>query len=143
MCDFGRLNYKWINREDRLSEVLVKTGGRQQIGGWSAALQEISEKLAHAPAQSVAIVASARQTNEELYLLGQLAKKLNALTDSVPRAGEGDKLLLNADRNPNSEGARLTGIAAAPMGSHLAKIAGGIDRGTIQTDRKSVVWERV
>ena len=133
MCDFGRLNYKWINREDRLSEVLVKTGGRQQIGGWSAALKEISEKLAHAPAQSVAIVASARQTNEELYLLGQLAKKLNALTDSVPRAGEGDQLLLNADRNPNSEGARLTGIAAAPMGSHLAKIAGGIDRGTIQT----------
>ena len=31
------------------------------------------------------MIASARQTNEELYLLAKLAKKLGALTDSVPR----------------------------------------------------------
>ena len=133
MCDYGRLNYKWINREDRLKEVLVKTGGRQVVGGWSSALKEISDKLSQAPAQSVAIVASARQTNEELYLLGKLAKKLNALTDSVPRTGESDRLLLNADRNPNSQGARLTGIAPAPIGSNLAKIAEGIRGGAIKT----------
>ena len=35
------------------------------------------------------------------------------MTDSVPRRGEGDKLLLNADRNPNTNGARLTGISPA------------------------------
>ena len=133
MCDYGRLNYKWINREDRLKEVLVKTGGRQVMGGWSSALKEISDKLTQAPAQSVAIVASARQTNEELFLLGKLAKKLNALTDSVPRTGEADKLLLQADRNPNSQGARLTGIAPVPMGSNLPKIAEGIRRGAIKT----------
>jgi len=78
-------------------------------------------------------VASARQSNEELYLLSKLAKKFNALTDSVPRLGEGDKLLLNADRNPNSNGARLTGIAAEPMGSNLPKIAEGIGSGRIRT----------
>ena len=82
---------------------------------------------------SVAIIASARQTNEELYLLAKLAKKLGALTDSVPRMGEGDRLLLNADRNPNSTGARLTGIAAEPMGSNLPKIAEGIRSGRIKT----------
>ena len=46
---------------------------------------------------------------------------------------QGDKLLLNADRNPNSNGAKLTGIAAAPMGSNLPKIAEGIRDGVIKT----------
>jgi NADH-quinone oxidoreductase subunit G len=55
------------------------------------------------------------------------------LTDSVPRAGEGDKLLLSADRNPNSNGARLIGIAAELMGTNLPKIAEGIDNGRIKT----------
>jgi predicted molibdopterin-dependent oxidoreductase YjgC len=35
----------------------------------------------------VAIVASARQTTEELYLLQKLATRLEAMTDSVPRKG--------------------------------------------------------
>src|SRR5260370_38583692 len=55
------------------------------------------------------------------------------MTDSVPRVGEGDKLLLNADRNPNSAGARLTGIAAEPMGSNMPKIAEAIRGGKIKT----------
>ena len=134
MCDSGRLNYKWIGREDRLGKVQSpKSKDQSQPEGWSSVLKEISEKLKRAPAGSAAIVASARQTNEELYLLAKLAKKLGALTDSVPRLGEGDRLLLNADRNPNSTGARLTGIAAEPMGSKLLKIAEGIRGGRIKT----------
>ncbi|HVV73989.1 MAG TPA: molybdopterin-dependent oxidoreductase, partial [Verrucomicrobiae bacterium] len=130
MCDYGRLNYKWIGREDRMVEL---GGSKLKSSDWNSATKEISAALNQAAGGSVAIVASARQTNEELYLLAKLAKKLGALTDSVPRLGEGDKLLLNADRNPNSAGARLTGIAADPMGSNLAKIAEGIRRGTIKT----------
>jgi NADH-quinone oxidoreductase subunit G len=134
MCDYGRLNYKWIGRPDRLGKVQSpKSKVQGQPAGWAAVLKEISEKLKQAPAGSVALVASARQTNEELYLLAKLAKTLGAVTDSVPRAGEGDKLLLNADRNPNSNGARLTGIAAEPMGSNLSKIAEGIRSGRIKT----------
>jgi NADH-quinone oxidoreductase subunit G len=194
MCDYGRLNYKWIGREDRLLKVLspeskvqsresvssgpysgllakhaggaspspwgegrgegersavipkgsglpnvssVSNGEVGSVGAsparWKSVLQEISEKLKQAQAGSVAIIASARQTNEELYLLSKLAKKLGALTDSVPRRGEGDRLLLSADRNPNGEGARLTGIAAEPMGSNLPKIAEGIRNGKIKT----------
>src|SRR5712671_3315012 len=100
---------------------------------WPFVLHEISEKLKEGPPGSVAIVASARQTNEELYLISKLAKKANALMDSVPRKGEGDKLLLNADRNPNSAGARLIGVAAEPMGANLPKIAEGIRTGKIKT----------
>jgi NADH-quinone oxidoreductase subunit G len=134
MCDYGRLNYKWIGRQDRLTEIRrPKAEGRSSTEGWATVLKEIAEKLKHAPAGSVAVVASARQSNEELYLLAKLAKTLGTLTDSVPRVGEGDKLLLNADRNPNSNGARLTGIAAEPMGSNLPKIAEGIRSGRIKT----------
>jgi NADH-quinone oxidoreductase subunit G len=134
MCDYGRLNYKWIGRTDRLQTVQsAKSKAQSRPEGWAAALKEISEKLKQASAGSVGVIASARQTNEELHLLAKLAKKLGALTDSVPRAGEGDKLLLHADRNPNSNGAQLTGIAAEPMGSNLPKIAEGIRSGQIKT----------
>ena len=134
MCDYGRLNYKWIGREDRLLKVQsLKSKAQSQPEGWAAVLREISENLKQAPAGSVAVIASARQTNEELFLLAKLSKQLGALTDSVPHAGEGDKLLLNTDRNPNSTGARLTGIAADPMGSNLPMIAEGIRNGRIRT----------
>jgi len=129
MCDAGRLNYKWIHREDRLKHVLV----RGQKSSWSTALREIADKLKQVPAGSVAIVASARQTNEELWLLSQLKAKLGAISDSVPRLGRGDKLLVDEDKNPNTNGARLTGIAFTEMGINLSKIAAGIARGEIKT----------
>ena len=148
MCDYGRLNYKWINRADRLAEVLAGQAsslspskeklesGKMPVlrkTTWSTALKEISELLGKAPQGSVAMIASARQTNEELFLLKKLATKLGAITDSIPRTGESDKLLLNADRNPNSNGARLTGICSDKMGEQLPKITKGIEQGTIKT----------
>src|SRR5258708_1140126 len=153
MCDYGRLNYKWIGREDRLVEVrgpkvevrsleagVLSPNSRVQSqktqGGserWQMAMAEISEKLAQAPKASLPTIASAGQTNGELYLLSKLAKKLGALTDSVPRTAEGDKLLLNADRNPNTNGARLTGICFSEIGEKIPEIARGIEVGSIST----------
>lgn len=129
MCDSGRLNYKWIGRGDRLKQVTV----RGEKSSWSNALAQISAKLANAASGSVAIVASARQTTEELFLLKKLAAKFGAITDSVPREGEGDKLLVNADKNPNSNGARLTGIAFTEFGISIPRIADGIESGAIKT----------
>jgi NADH-quinone oxidoreductase subunit G len=146
MCDYGRLNYKWVGRKDRLvklrkpSVAVVKPEGASQSTGdgdgsgqWSQVLRELSEKLKQIRTGSIAIVASARQTNEELYLLACLGKKLGALTDSVPRTGEPDKLLVSGDRNPNGTGATLLGVAAKPMGSNLPKIAEAIREGGIKT----------
>ena len=81
----------------------------------------------------MAIIASARQTNEELFLLKKLAAKLEAPTDTIARTGEADRLLVNADKNPNTTGARLIGIADETPGSRLADIAAGIEGGTIKT----------
>ena len=149
MCDAGRLNYQWIGRADRLKDV-CSVGPASRLSPseekletdkmpvlrkttWTAALTEIAAKLKQALAGSAAIVGSARQTNEELWLLSKLKAKLGALSDSVPRSGEGDKLLVSPDKNPNSNGAQLTGIAAHPMGTALPKIAEGIRSGTIKT----------
>jgi NADH-quinone oxidoreductase subunit G len=134
MCDYGRLNYKWIGRDDRLKEVRTqKIKGQFAVSNWPTAIKEISASLRNAPPGSVAIIASARQTNEELFLLKQLAIKTNAITDSVPRMGEGDRLLLNPDRNPNSTGSKVIGIAPAELGSNLPKIVEGILSGVIRT----------
>jgi NADH-quinone oxidoreductase subunit G len=136
MCDYGRLNYKWVNREDRLAEVRgPKVEGRSSGAGgrWAQVLAELSDKLKRVPSGTAAIVASARQSNEELFLLAKLGRKLGALTDSVPRLAEGDKLLLSPDRNPNATGARLIGIAGQPIGSNLPRIAEGIRSGQIKT----------
>ncbi len=134
MCDSGRLNYKWIGRADRLQKCGMRIAERGMLEvAWPTALKAISAKLASAPSGSVAIVASARQTTEELFLLAKLAKKFNALTDSVARNAEGDKLLVNADKNPNSNGARLTGIAGPQLGANLAKISDGLRSGGIRT----------
>jgi NADH-quinone oxidoreductase subunit G len=134
MCDAGRLNYKWIGREDRLVQCRMRSAeGGMANTTWPRVLKEISAKLKQAPAGSVAIIASARQTNEELFLLKKLAAKFDALTDSVPRLGEGDKLLVDADKNPNSNGAKLTGLAPAPLGASLPGIADAIRRGKVRT----------
>jgi NADH-quinone oxidoreductase subunit G len=134
MCDAGRLNYKWIGREDRLTKVQgPKSKAQGQPPAWSSALTEIAELLKKASQGSVAVIASARQTNEELWLISKLKAKLGAISDSVPRTGEGDKLLVSMDKNPNTNGAQLTGVAANPMGTNLPKIAKDIQSGKIKT----------
>ena len=134
MCDAGRLNYKWVSRPDRLKEVRRRnTDGTSDRIPWETALREITARLSKAAPGSVALVASARQTTEELHLLKKLATRFGAITDSVPRTGEADRLLVSADRNPNSNGARLTGIAYTEMGIRLPEIAEGIRSGSIRT----------
>jgi NADH-quinone oxidoreductase subunit G len=130
MCDAGRLNYKWIGRPDRLSEV---RSPKPEVRDWPAVLQALAHRLKQARPGSVAVVASARQTNEELWLLRKLATRLDAVTDAVPRRGEADDFLVQADKNPNSTGARLTGISTAEIGANLPKIAERLRQGAIKT----------
>ena len=134
MCDSGRLNYKWIHRADRLGHVTgTQFTDRNRLGSWNVALKEVAEILSSAEKGSVAIVASARQTTEELYLLKKLADKTGAMTDSVAREDEGDDLLVAEDKNPNTNGCRLTGFANTELGIHLTDIAEAIKSGQVKT----------
>jgi NADH-quinone oxidoreductase subunit G len=132
MCDAGRLNYKWINRKDRLKDVERWAGnGERQRLDWSMAISEIGEALRNAPKGSVAFIGSARATNEELFLFKKLADLCGAPTDVVPREGDADNILVSADKNPNTNGAKLTGVAADPVGSRLPQIHDGVSAGRI------------
>src|SRR5947209_13213143 len=46
MCDYGRLNYKWIGREDRITKLQEPTG---QNSTWPQVLKEIGSILNSAP----------------------------------------------------------------------------------------------
>jgi NADH-quinone oxidoreductase subunit G len=134
MCDAGRLNYRWINREDRLKEVRVPgPGGSATIASWNQALEQVASRWRSAATGSVALVVSARQTNEELFLLRRMARRLGTEIACVTRLGEADSLLVNADKNPNSTGARWLGIGGNHPGQALPHMADAIRSGRLKT----------
>lgn len=132
MCDSGRLNYKWVNDSRRLSNVLWSEAGRIIEINWETAISKISAALKSSPKGATAILISARQSTEEIYLVSKLAKLLEAQTDSLARTGEGDFLLLNPDMNPNSKAIQIFGLAAATPGANVSGIAQAIESGAIR-----------
>ncbi len=129
MCDTGRLDYKWVGASDRLREVRI--AGKPST--WATALREISVRLGGVKPGSLAIIGSARLTTEELYLLKQLGRKFEAITDVVEHSGEADRLLVHAEKAPNYAGARLTGMAFTEAGINLPQIRAGIESGAIKS----------
>jgi NADH-quinone oxidoreductase subunit G len=136
MCDEGRLNYRFINDPARLVEPLSRMNGNVQSLSWDEATRQISERLAalrDGGGGRIAFIGSAGATTEELFLFRQLAGVLGVtLMDVVPHKGTADAWLLQSDRNPNTAGALVTGVAAVPPGSHLLEIVQGIQDGRIR-----------
>ena len=124
--DSHRLNFKFVSSPARLTSPEV----RPQLGGekpsWQQALNLAAEALKR-NAGRVAIIASGRATNEELFLVKRLATILGAKVDILPRTGEADGMLIAADRNPNTTGAKLLGVATG----QLAQIVAGVKDGSI------------
>jgi len=106
--DSHRLSFHHLESEHRLTAPLIKTDGQHQQASWADALTQAAQALtAHQPGE-VAIIASARLTNEELLLAKSLAEAIGTdFLSTVPRTGESDGKLISADRNPNTTGAAL------------------------------------
>jgi NADH-quinone oxidoreductase subunit G len=110
MCDEGRLNYRWINRPDRLEAPMA--GGK--VVDWddavAAAAQALKGKRAY-------VVASPSLSNEALFLLKQLVAKTGGAGHFAVRQGAEaplpgvDDLALRADRAANVTGAELLGFS--------------------------------
>ena len=133
MPDDHRLNYKFINAPERLLRPMVKTdaGAPQRPAVWDATLKLVAEQLRRCAPGELAIIASARLTNEELYLTKLLVELLGVQhVDIVPRMAEDDGMLISADRNPNTTGAKLI---LGCDGSHLSAIRGHIKSGKIRS----------
>ncbi len=133
MCDYGRLNYKYLEADGRLLEPQIRSEGRLVPADWPTAIGQGALQLKQFAASEIAIVASGRMTNEELWLTAQLVSSLGVKwVDIVPRRGRGDKILLSKDRNANTNGARLIlGSRSAP-GAKLMAIARAVRSGEVK-----------
>jgi len=132
MCDYGRLNFDYLQSEKRLLQPEILSGEKLIASDWSTAIAHAAAQLKHFNGWEIAIIASGRMTNEELWLTRQLANTLGVeLIDIVPRTGPSDDILLSADRNPNTNGARLLGVTSYP-GARLREIVDGVASGRIR-----------
>ena len=132
MPDSHRLSYHWIESESRLTEPLVRDGDKHRQATWQEALAATADKLSGLSGGEIAIIASARMTNEELLMTNRLVKHLDAgHVDTVPRSGEADGYLISADRNPNTNGVKLV-LGLDDPGSQLEAIKEGIEQGRIK-----------
>jgi len=135
MTDSGRMLYKQVQAEDRLQNSIVRRVAVTQ----DAALAAASELLRSAQTGSVALVGSGRSSVEEQFLTRKIADalgdKLAGPVSLVSRVGEGDGLLLSADRNPNLRGALVTGLIEdlPPTYAPLAALAAAIEAGEVKT----------
>jgi len=133
MCDQGRLGFHYIHDEKRLIQPQIRTGSKPMAAGWTDVFSEIQVAMQGKSGEGVAILASAKLTNEELFLISELRKELggdSVITDTVQRTREGDDFLKSPDCNPNTAGAALLGVTQD--GHEISKIKDGIDAGTIK-----------
>jgi NADH-quinone oxidoreductase subunit G len=132
MCDQGRLDFHFVNSELRLTDPMIKEGGKHTTADWKVAIQKLATGLQKGDGSKVAIIASAGMTNEELFFVKQLAKTLGTENvDAIPRTGGGDDYLRADDQNPNTNGVRQ--IFGIDPGSKLDAIRSGVADRSIQS----------
>jgi len=128
MCDAGRLSYRDLQGEGRLAQPLVRGESAFVPSAWDAALHATGRRLSelarsHAPG-AIGLILSAQSPNEEVYLLRRLAVQLGATVAAIswsPLDAYEDDFLIKADKNPNTQGLVLQGLA--PDGAVDALIA--------------------
>jgi NADH-quinone oxidoreductase subunit G len=134
LCDEGRYGFGWIDRA-RLDK--VRSRDHEEAVGWEQALTAISAALAKLRGEQgsrIGVIASAQLTNEELFLIRQVFRDaLGArVSASVPeKPGASDDFLIQPDKNPNTLGATLLGLAGpdSPSAGQIVDeaLAGNLD----------------
>ncbi len=112
LCEQGRLDYRWINRRDRLDQPQVRVDGVLREMDWEDALDAAAEALA---GRRVTVLASPNSSNEALFLAERIMAKQGGtgyfrvtLGAEAPLPGVPD-LSLRAERAANGTGARVLG----------------------------------
>jgi NADH-quinone oxidoreductase subunit G len=126
MCDYGRLNYRWMNRSDRLEAPLVRHGDRLVATEWEVALTAAAKAL---DGKRVHAVVSPSLSNEALFLVARILERREGTGSfrveqgrEAPLQGVQD-LALRAERAGNVNGAELLGFRRSD--SPLAGLRGG------------------
>jgi NADH-quinone oxidoreductase subunit G len=137
MPDSHRLNFHYIDGDTRLTQPLQGSAGilpsPHEPVTWPNAIKTTASRIKETPAEQTAIIASARMTNEELFLVKKLAAAIGTPHLAlVPRTDEPDALLIAADRNPNTTGAKLV-LGMDDAHAKLASIRSDVESGAIKS----------
>ncbi len=74
LCVRGRFGYDFVNSPERLTTPLVRRYGRLEPATWDEAFRAIREGLGGLSGEAIGGIASARATNEELYVFQRLMR---------------------------------------------------------------------
>ena len=128
MCDAGRLSYRDLQGEGRLTQPLVRGADAFVASTWEAAIDATASRLRDVarnhPSGAIGVIVSAHAPNEEVYLLRRLGTQLLASVAGIAWSPPGvyaDDFLIKADKNPNTQGLVLQGLT--PDGAADALIA--------------------
>jgi NADH-quinone oxidoreductase subunit G len=118
MCDYGRANYEWINRGDRIEVPLVRQGGTTRAAGWGEALGALVERLRELEDPSFRAVASPFSSNEDLATLtalvelgsGRAVYRMSRAPEEIVLKGF-PALARRRDLAPNGRGADILGMS--------------------------------
>jgi NADH-quinone oxidoreductase subunit G len=117
ICDTGRLDYRWMNRGDRVETPLVAGMDAGAAPSWNDALRHFAELCDQAEGRVVVLFgprASCETIGWTLRLAGEgaVAALQCPIGDEAPLPGVAD-LALRRERAANLHGARLLGADAA------------------------------
>ena len=114
LCDEGRLNYRWLNRRDRVEFPHLRHGDALAPIDWELAVDGAAAALR---GRRVVVLASPSLSNEVLFLLSRVIDRVGGAGvfhvrqgPEAPLAGV-PGLSLRADRAANVRGAELLGFA--------------------------------
>ncbi|MDB4944268.1 MAG: NADH-ubiquinone oxidoreductase chain [Labilithrix sp.] len=124
MCDEGMLSYRAAH-ESRVIEARI---GRKATSV-SLAVADATRRLSNVPAESIAVVLSAQHSLEDNWAMRELARGLAGGTASLYWAGAGlgyaDDILIDADKNPNTNGVKELAPEAKPFTALLEDLRSG------------------
>ncbi|MEP6692449.1 MAG: 2Fe-2S iron-sulfur cluster-binding protein, partial [Gemmatimonadaceae bacterium] len=113
VCDYGRLNYRWMNRQDRVEAPLVSEGGRFTATDWDVATAAAAAAMR---GKTVHALVSPMLSNEAMWLIARIVQKCGGrATYRVPTGAEAPLpgvpgLALRRDRAANGRAAELFGF---------------------------------
>jgi NADH-quinone oxidoreductase subunit G len=136
MCDHGRLNYPFVNSDERLRQPLLRRDGELHESTWENALRDVAARLrrfSQQDARSLGVVGSPHLTNEENFRFAQLLRALGVVHVGVAvRRGPSDELLVKAEKAANARGARDMGLHPGEGGLGLPDLLEAAANGTIR-----------
>jgi len=115
MCDIGRMDYKLVERSDRLKNTAARSDDMAYEVPWDEALAQATNQLkgliGRYGADSLGFVISSDATNEEAFALAKLATEAGAAQNLRLLAGKRAErvefaggFVIESDRSPNERG---------------------------------------